>query len=260
VGIARYTAAGAPDPSFGSGGPGSDGTAVTESNPVGDGSPVATAVSSSSERATATSSPPATSRSSRRPRRRPSSTSSSSSSSSIVVIDHFELVVVLQYVFLLLDEQQLVVQLVHVVIHHVDLVVLQYVLLDEQQLVVQLVHVVVHDVDLVVLQYVSSSTSTTSSTSTSTTLACPDADADGLCDADDPCTNVGGLRTATKAKLRASRLLAPGGDDVLSLSGLVTLPASRAIDPPARGLRIRLRRRDRTDLRHAGPGRGPTIR
>jgi hypothetical protein len=33
-------------------------------------------------------------------------------------------------------------------------------------------------------------------------------------------------------------LLAPGGDDVLSLSGLVTLPAEPPIDPPARGLRV----------------------
>jgi hypothetical protein len=102
--------------------------------------------------------------------------------------------------------------------------------------------------------------STTSSTTT-TTLGCADSDGDGVCDAIDdcpdvpnpdqtdddgdgvgdacdPCTNVGGVRTASKAKLIATKLLPPPGDDVLKISGVVTVPTSPPIDPVKNGLRI----------------------
>jgi hypothetical protein len=69
-------------------------------------------------------------------------------------------------------------------------------------------------------------------------LPCPDADGDGLCDATDPCTNAGGLRTATRAKLKASRLLPPGEDDVLAASGVITIPAAPPIDPVTTGVRV----------------------
>lgn len=106
-----------------------------------------------------------------------------------------------------------------------------------------------------------SSSSTTSSTSTTTTLGCADGDGDGVCDAIDdcpdvansdqadgdgdgvgdacdPCTNVGGVRTASKAKITATRLLPPPGDDGLKIAGVVTVPASPPVDPVKNGLRI----------------------
>jgi cysteine-rich repeat protein len=104
-------------------------------------------------------------------------------------------------------------------------------------------------------------TSSTSTTTTTTTLGCSDGDGDGVCDAIDdcpdvanadqvdgdgdgvgdacdPCTNVGGLRTASKGKVVVTKLLPPPGDDVLKISGVVTVPTSPAIDPVTNGLRI----------------------
>jgi hypothetical protein len=61
-------------------------------------------------------------------------------------------------------------------------------------------------------------------------VLCRDRDADGVCD----CPAVSG------AKLKLARLAAPGGDDVVSLKGTMTVPAAPAIDPVTTGARLRI--------------------
>jgi hypothetical protein len=72
-----------------------------------------------------------------------------------------------------------------------------------------------------------------------------DADADGLGDACDPCTNVfnGGV-FANKDKLTATKLLAPTGDDKLKLKGLLIVPTTPVIEPDVRGFRLLLQTQD----------------
>jgi hypothetical protein len=65
-----------------------------------------------------------------------------------------------------------------------------------------------------------------------------DGDGDGPGDACDPCTNPAGSRDATKAKITASRLSPPPGDDGLDISGIIVVPTVPAIDPVTSGLRI----------------------
>ncbi len=72
-----------------------------------------------------------------------------------------------------------------------------------------------------------------------------DGDTDGLGDACDPCTNVfnGGV-FATKEKLTATKLLAPGGDDKLKLKGFITIPTTPTIAPHVNGVRLLLQTDD----------------
>lgn len=112
------------------------------------------------------------------------------------------------------------------------------------------------------LSEVSTVTTTTTSlaSTTTTTAACADPDGDGVCatvdncplvanpdqldrdgdglgDACDPCTNVAGVRDATRAKITAKHLSLPEGDDVLVISGDVST-SGVAIDPVSQGVRI----------------------
>ena len=66
-----------------------------------------------------------------------------------------------------------------------------------------------------------------------------DADGDGAGDACDPCTNVGNV-AIVKPLVKLSRLLAPAGDDKLTLNGTLTVPTTPTIDPATNGLRILL--------------------
>src|SRR5262245_34895311 len=68
------------------------------------------------------------------------------------------------------------------------------------------------------------------------TAICRDADQNATCDADDPCT-----LPATKAKVVASKLGAPSGDEKLRFKGEVTLGAPAVLDPVSRGARLRLK-------------------
>ena len=63
------------------------------------------------------------------------------------------------------------------------------------------------------------------------------ADGDAQGDACDPCTNGA---AASKPKLTATKLLAPGGDDKLSFKGQATIPVAPALDLLNRGVRILL--------------------
>jgi hypothetical protein len=71
-----------------------------------------------------------------------------------------------------------------------------------------------------------------------------DGDADGTCDAQDPCTNVGGAQTfVAGSKLRLTRIGADPtpGDDGLVLGGTFDLPAGRAfaaLRPDVTGVRL----------------------
>src|SRR5262249_4672965 len=64
-----------------------------------------------------------------------------------------------------------------------------------------------------------------------------DGDGDDTGDVCDPCTNGAG---ATKATRTASKLLAPGADDKLSLKGEAVLPPSPPLDPLSHGVRLLL--------------------
>ena len=95
--------------------------------------------------------------------------------------------------------------------------------------------------------------------STTTTLPpCPDADGDGVCDANDdcpavanpdqadgdgdgvgdacdPCTGTGILQNA---KLKLGRLGGAVGDETLKLTGKLVVPTTPALSPPTKGLRV----------------------
>ena len=68
------------------------------------------------------------------------------------------------------------------------------------------------------------------------TAICRDADANATCDADDPCPVP-----TTKAKVTASKLGAPAGDEKLRFKGEVALGSPAALDPVRRGARLRLK-------------------
>ncbi len=63
-----------------------------------------------------------------------------------------------------------------------------------------------------------------------------DADGDGEGNVCDPCTNVGGARTAANPRLLFANLNTPAGDDRLLLRGRIALPT--AVDPAAHGVRV----------------------
>ena len=105
-----------------------------------------------------------------------------------------------------------------------------------------------------------STTSTTTTSTTATTAPCPDADADGVCDANDNCPQVAnadqadgdgdGLGDACDpctngspiagAKLTVLRVTPSPGDDRLKFRGVMTLgyPFSPPLDPATKGVRI----------------------
>jgi hypothetical protein len=62
------------------------------------------------------------------------------------------------------------------------------------------------------------------------TVLCRDADGDTACD----------CPAAAKPKLKITKLLAPAGDEVVTIKGQVTVPAAPAIDPVATGARVRI--------------------
>ncbi|MCW5893446.1 MAG: hypothetical protein KIT14_23270 [bacterium] len=64
---------------------------------------------------------------------------------------------------------------------------------------------------------------------------CRDADADGACDADQPC--IGGV-ALTRAKLTLTKVALPTGDDGLKLTGEMIVPTSPALDPLMNGVRL----------------------
>ena len=64
-----------------------------------------------------------------------------------------------------------------------------------------------------------------------------DGDDDEVCDRDDPCTNGA---QATKPKLVGTKLLAPGGDDKVNLSGSAVVPVTPELDPSENGVRFLL--------------------
>ncbi len=65
---------------------------------------------------------------------------------------------------------------------------------------------------------------------------CRDRDGDGVCDADDTCTN--GIAVA-KPKLVVAKLAAPSGDEALALTGqLPAFPGVPALDPVTTGARV----------------------
>src|SRR6266849_8973789 len=66
-----------------------------------------------------------------------------------------------------------------------------------------------------------------------------DSDHDGIGDACDPCTNIVPV-FASKERIRIVNLGTPPGDDRLKLSGIMTVPTSPPIDPPAKGVRVML--------------------
>src|SRR5262249_42568872 len=74
----------------------------------------------------------------------------------------------------------------------------------------------------------------------------PDADGDSVCDAQDPCTNVGGGRdflARPRSKLVLSKIFSDGtpGNDKLTLSGNFERPPGNSfgsLDPSLRGARI----------------------
>lgn len=71
-------------------------------------------------------------------------------------------------------------------------------------------------------------------------LACPalpDGDGDGLGDACDPCTNPVAI---TAPNVKVTHLAAPAGDELVRISGRLSIPLTPAIDPATRGIRVAL--------------------
>lgn len=66
---------------------------------------------------------------------------------------------------------------------------------------------------------------------------CPDGDGDGLCDVDDPCTNVAAIG-ASNLRLRIRKLLWDPGRQRVRVAAVVDVPTTPPIDPVAKGLRI----------------------
>jgi len=69
---------------------------------------------------------------------------------------------------------------------------------------------------------------------------CDDGDADGICDVDDPCTNVAGIE-ASNLRLRIRKILWDPGRQRVRVAAVVDVPTSPPIDPVAKGLRIVVR-------------------
>jgi hypothetical protein len=68
---------------------------------------------------------------------------------------------------------------------------------------------------------------------TSIAAVCPDADADGICDAD-----CAGPAAMDRPKVQIGRQNTPLGDDTLKLTGAMTIPTVPAVDPPTSGARV----------------------
>jgi len=66
---------------------------------------------------------------------------------------------------------------------------------------------------------------------------CPDGDADGICDVDDPCTNVAGIG-ASNLRLRVRKILWDPGRQRVRVAAVVNVPTTPTIDPVAKGIRI----------------------
>jgi len=70
--------------------------------------------------------------------------------------------------------------------------------------------------------------------------SCADGDGDGICDVDDPCTNIAGIE-ASNLRLRIRKILWDQGRQRIRVAAVVDVPTSPAIDPVAKGLRIVVR-------------------
>lgn len=70
--------------------------------------------------------------------------------------------------------------------------------------------------------------------------ACADGDADGICDVDDPCTNVASIG-ASNLRLRIRKILWDPGRQRIRVAAVVDVPTEPPIDPVAKGLRIVIR-------------------
>jgi len=69
---------------------------------------------------------------------------------------------------------------------------------------------------------------------------CADGDGDGICDVDDPCTNIAAVE-ASNLRLRIRKILWDPGRQRVRAAAVVDVPTSPPIDPVAKGLRIVVR-------------------
>jgi hypothetical protein len=101
---------------------------------------------------------------------------------------------------------------------------------------------------------------------------CRDRDGDGVCDVDDDCPTVADAAQADgdldgvgdacactggaieKARVTIGNLATPAGDDTLAIKGVMTVPASPAVDPVTTGMRILVRDGAGTVLNATIPG------